>query len=286
MFGMNETVGRKLFAGAGDRLLVTSMFMTLQGEGPFRGQPAFFIRLAKCQLSCSFCDTYFDSGDWLTVPDVLAAALIVIERFFGGHIPDWMFDRRRGAILVVTGGEPTLQPNLYHLLDASHRFFRRAQVESNGLLAADLPDDTVLVISPKCREDANGVAIDYMAIHKRNIVRADALKFVMNADPNSPYSSVPDWAHEWADNTGKPVFISPMNIYLREPEQAKRLRAGKPPSMMTMEERSTVDEVISFWEEGLLDMKANEANHKHAANYAIRHGFIFNVQQQLFGAVA
>lgn len=56
MFGTNEIVGKKFFRDAtSDTLMVTSIFFTLQGEGPYSGMPALFIRLAKCNLSCNFC---------------------------------------------------------------------------------------------------------------------------------------------------------------------------------------------------------------------------------------
>lgn len=57
MFGRNEVVGLKFFEAEvkSSSLLVASMFLTLQGEGPFSGLPALFIRLAKCNLSCTFC---------------------------------------------------------------------------------------------------------------------------------------------------------------------------------------------------------------------------------------
>jgi 7-carboxy-7-deazaguanine synthase len=48
MFGINEIVGKQFFKDAKEgELLVTSRFFTLQGEGPYRGHPAYFIRLAK-----------------------------------------------------------------------------------------------------------------------------------------------------------------------------------------------------------------------------------------------
>jgi hypothetical protein len=106
----------------------------------------------------------------------------------------------------------------------------------------------------------------------------------MNADADSPYSSVPDWAHEWHAQTGKPVFVSPMNIYNDEPQKSKQLRASS--NQISLQERSTVDEKISFWEEGLLNMKANQANHEYAANYCAQHGFIFNMQLHLFASMA
>ena len=72
MFGMNEIVGLKYFRDAPpNTLTVTSRFYTLQGEGPFRGFPAYFVRLAKCNLACSFCDTYFDSGTVMSYDQIL-----------------------------------------------------------------------------------------------------------------------------------------------------------------------------------------------------------------------
>jgi len=43
-----------------------------------------------------------------------------------------------------------------------------------------------------------------------------------------------------------------------------------------------IDEVISFWEPGLLDLKANEANHAYAADYAMKHGLRVNLQMHLY----
>ena len=71
MFGTNEIIGKKYFKDAPKRsLFVTSMFFTLQGEGPYAGMPALFIRLTKCNLDCSFCDTFFDDGEWMTFAEL------------------------------------------------------------------------------------------------------------------------------------------------------------------------------------------------------------------------
>jgi hypothetical protein len=75
-----------------------------------------------------------------------------------------------------------------------------------------------------------------------------------------------------------------MNIYNDEPMKSKQLRAST--NQITLQERSTVDEVISFWEDGLLDMKSNQANHEYAAKYCAQHGFIFNMQLHLFASLA
>lgn len=294
MFGKNEIVGRRYFRDAQDKILVTSMFMTLQGEGPFRGEPAFFVRFSKCNLACSFCDTYFDSGDWYTIDDLHLNIVQGIHKFFGdinGDLtPTWaeygsalVPDKKRDMVLVITGGEPMLQANILPFLERMNKEFRATQIESNGIIPTKIPPETTLVVSPKCMEK-NGVAVTYLAPHPETLARADCLKFVMSADQDSPYSSIPDWALDWKRNTGKQVFISPMNIYLREPQKAKQLRSEK--NDISIEERSTIDEVISWWEPGLLDMEANEKNHKHAAQYCIHHGLTLNLQIHLFAGLA
>jgi hypothetical protein len=106
----------------------------------------------------------------------------------------------------------------------------------------------------------------------------------MNSDLESPYSSVPDWAHEFRANTGNPVFVSPMNIYNEEPQKSKQLRNTK--NHITIQERSTVDEVISWWTPNLINMQTAQANHEHVAKYCVTHGLVFNMQLHLFGNLA
>jgi len=94
MFGKNEIVGQKFFKDQ-DGLMVVSRFMTLQGEGPYRGYPAFFVRLAKCNLACSFCDTYFDNGDWFTVDELMKEVNGSIVDHFDGTLPAYMAGEKK-----------------------------------------------------------------------------------------------------------------------------------------------------------------------------------------------
>lgn len=289
MFGMNQRVGKSHFKEfKDDELLVTSKFYTLQGEGPYRGMPAYFIRLTYCNLQCHFCDTYFDSGDKLNFNSILKQAQLDIWDFYSKRnmkVPDWVLKTPSKVVLVITGGEPSLQKNLGNFLSWSNRVFYKSQIESNGIILANVPDETTYVVSPKCAEK-NGVSIKYFKPNPKVLERADCLKFVMSAPESkkySPYSEVPDWAHEWTKKTGKAIFVSPMNIYKKEPQKAKELRSNK--KDITIEERSTVDEVISFWEPDLLDMKANQRNHEYTAEYAMKYGFILNLQTHLYASL-
>lgn len=290
MFGRNEIVGQKYFDNAGDKIFVTSIFFTLQGEGPYRGEPAVFVRFAKCQLACSFCDTYFDSGDWLTIEEINNRIHTAIETHFSGEIPVWanetqtgeIITKKRNMVLVVTGGEPMLQKNIVPFLEYMNQRFKHTQIESNGLLWQDIPAETTLVCSPKCNEKS-GKPTKYLQPNAQVMGRADCLKFVMNADPDSPYSEIPSWAHDYAQ-TGKSIFISPMNVYNSEPARSKELRSIK--NDITLEERSEVDEKISFWDPGLLNMEENQRNHEYTARYCMKYGFTYNLQLHLYASLA
>lgn len=290
MFGLNHRVGKAFFNEAKqDELLVTSRFFTLQGEGPYRGHPAYFIRLAKCNLACSFCDTYFDSGEWKNFTSLLGEADQVIEQFFENRhlaVPSWAQGFAKKMVLVITGGEPSLQRNLSAFLESAQPYFQTTQIESNGIsVLPDLPQSTTLVVSPKCLEK-KGHVIRYLEPSPKMLERADYLKFVMSAPENdkyAPYSEIPVWAHEWTKKTNKPIFISPMNIYQKEPQRVKVIRdEGRD---LTMAERSDINEVVSFWEPELLDLQKNQRNHEYAAEYCMKYGFILNLQIHLYASL-
>jgi hypothetical protein len=100
----------------------------------------------------------------------------------------------------------------------------------------------------------------------------------------NPYSTIPDWAHDWKKRTGKEIFCSPMNIYNSFPQKIKLLHAEN--KTITMEQRSTVDEIISFWEPGLLNLEDNQTNHEYTAKYCMEHGFRLNLQMHLYASLA
>jgi len=210
------------------------------------------------------CDTFFDHGEEMTFGEITFKITDSIENYYNGKPPTWAVRRR--LPLVITGGEPMLQPNLADFVKSVGNTFKCVQIETNGTQPpGDLPEETVLVVSPKCLQK-KGKAPRYLMPRKETRDRADCLKFVMSADKESPYSEVPDWAHDWHELTGKPIFISPMNIYSRQPTKQK--------------------EVVSFWETGLLNMEENKLNHEYSARYCVEHGYTLNLQLQLYASLA
>ncbi len=143
MFGKNPV--RKQRLDPSGNLRVQEVFQTIQGEGPFSGCPAVFVRLAGCNLRCHFCDTDFESG-WENVmaPKDLAAA--VMRKVWESGI----------KLIVITGGEPLLQ-NLEPFLSLVTLMppYCKVQIETAGTVWPDglegypFYDDLDLVVSPK-----------------------------------------------------------------------------------------------------------------------------------------
>ena len=107
----------------GKSLWVQEIFYTLQGEGPFCGRPSVFVRLGGCNLRCSWCDTDFESSEWVPA---LEEILAQIEKIRPSHC----------KLIVITGGEPFRQ-NLAPLVNALLGRDLEVQIETNGTLWVD-----------------------------------------------------------------------------------------------------------------------------------------------------
>jgi 7-carboxy-7-deazaguanine synthase len=106
-------------AAAPERLRLTEIFLSLQGESNSVGWPTVFVRLTGCPLRCQYCDTTysFHGGDWWEIDAILAE----VARLGVGHV-------------CVTGGEPLAQKRctilLQRLCDAGYS----VSLETSGAL--------------------------------------------------------------------------------------------------------------------------------------------------------
>lgn len=281
MFGTNQITGQKPFKTAPmNSLLVTSIFYTLQGEGPFSGRPAMFVRLAKCNLACSFCDTYFDKGDWLTFEEIEQRIYAEVDSHYTNSDIDL-----KDLVLVVTGGEPFLQPNLTGFLLSQAGRWAEMQIESNGLIEQRIPLGVTLVVSPKCSdpmlpERGSIKRGHYLKPRPELLRRTDCLKFVVDANPLNAYHRPPPWADLWRSETGRPIYISPMNAY-QMPVQLLKQRESKA-DFLAQRNRN---ERVSFWTPGLLDRDRNQANHEYAAELCLQNGYRLSLQTHLYASL-
>ncbi len=78
-----------------NRLPVMEMFYTVQGEGYHTGTSAFFIRLAGCDVGCTWCDV---KESWeVSSNQILPVTSIVDEAL-----------KHPARVVVITGGEPCM----------------------------------------------------------------------------------------------------------------------------------------------------------------------------------
>lgn len=110
-------------AATADRLKITEIFLSLQGEARDAGWPTVFVRLTGCPLRCQYCDTAyaFFGGEWRDIDGILAEVASHGVR----HV-------------CVTGGEPLAQKRCLDLLRRLCDAGYRVSLETSG--AIDISD--------------------------------------------------------------------------------------------------------------------------------------------------
>ncbi|QDH70893.1 7-carboxy-7-deazaguanine synthase QueE [Marilutibacter alkalisoli] len=106
-------------AASPDRLRITEVFLSLQGESRSIGWPTVFVRLTGCPLRCQYCDTAyaFHGGEWWTIDAILAE----VARHGARHV-------------CVTGGEPLAQKRCIGLLERLCDAGYEVSLETSGAI--------------------------------------------------------------------------------------------------------------------------------------------------------
>ena len=102
-----------------ERLKLTEVFLSLQGEARDSGWPTVFVRLTGCPLRCQYCDTAyaFHGGEWWDIDAILAE----VARHGVRHV-------------CVTGGEPLAQKRCIALLEKLCDAGYTVSLETSGAL--------------------------------------------------------------------------------------------------------------------------------------------------------
>ena len=236
----------KLTQGFIGKLDVHSIFHTIQGEGPFCGTPAIFIRLAGCNLRCPGCDTDYTSTRRQMYPYEILEALRLIPH--------------KTKLIVVTGGEPFRQTMLRHLLYRLVRNKYYVQIETNGTLR---PQNLITATNNKHKDlgpcgyntnpcERNGVYIVVSPkagrVHTSIWENACCAKYVI---------SHKDYNH----NTGLPLHAlqHPANPHVAYPPNNFK----KPVYLQPMDEQDKI---------------YNERNLDLAVKCCLEHGYILQLQ--------
>lgn len=184
---------------------VSELFTSIQGEGEVIGIPSHFIRLYRCDLTCSWCDskyTWVRQDQAIEGKDYVAMDLEAIL--------EWLAKEPKAPLVTLTGGEPLLQPILPLVAALDHRNYQ-VVVETNGLHA---PEPALLevvhhwAVSPKLRNA--GMEMQWGPLDWLGKARNAYLKFVI-CDPATDLPEV----QEFVERRGLPstkVILQPNGL--------------------------------------------------------------------------
>lgn len=192
VLALNSQPIEKVYKGQGGNahsLDVIKIWPTIQGEGPFAGRPAVFVRLAGCNLMCPWCDTDYTTDRKLMGLYSLVARIQEV-------CP------KNCELVVLTGGEPFRQdiaPLCYQLWAAG----LNVQIETNGTAWQNsfeniMGSKPTIVCSPKTG-----------FLHGDLLCHIDAYKYVVQAGFVDPKDGLPTSALGNKTPPARPAFWPP-----------------------------------------------------------------------------
>jgi 7-carboxy-7-deazaguanine synthase len=202
---------------ATERVRITEIFRSLQGEGATAGAPTVFVRLTGCPLRCVYCDTAyaFHGGESRSVDDVIATVAGL-----GSHH------------VCVTGGEPLAQPGclsvLTRLCDAGHE----VSLETSGALDIAAVDPRVSRVLD-LKTPGSGECERNLWENIGQLTAHDQIKFVL-CDRND-FDWAVDQIHQRRLDGICPIWFSPVWESLNPRDLADWIVAEQPPVRLQLQ---------------------------------------------------
>ncbi len=117
-------------------LFINEIFLSIQGESTYAGEPCAFVRLGRCDLRCRWCDTEyaFHEGVAMSIPEIEA----VVQAY-------------PTDLVEITGGEPLLQDNVHLLVERLIQDGKKVLIETGGHRdISGVHSDSTLIYDVKC----------------------------------------------------------------------------------------------------------------------------------------
>jgi 7-carboxy-7-deazaguanine synthase len=175
-------------------LYVVEQFLSVQGESSYAGKLCWFIRLAGCNLNCSYCDTKyakkFSDGSLISITTLVEKAVA------------------SGAeIIEVTGGEPLLQAGVAELCEELLTTGLTILMETNGSLAIDkLPCGVIKVMDVKL--PSSGASDNICYANFNQLSSHDEVKFVISN--RADYDFAKQIVAKYLAGTEREILFSPV----------------------------------------------------------------------------
>jgi len=178
---------------------VCEIFSSIQGESSCSGMPCTFIRMAGCNLRCSYCDTKYayDEGIELTEAEIINEVELIGVQF-----------------VAITGGEPLLQEETLHLIERLLNEGFKVLIETNGSMSIkDIDSRAVIILDIKT--PGSGM-MNEMDIYNLDYIKpTDEIKFVITDRADYEWSK--DIMHKYKLKCGERILFSPA-FGILEPE--------------------------------------------------------------------
>lgn len=155
-------------------MLISEIFLSIQGESTYMGLPCAFVRFAGCNLSCNWCDTAYarDSakGIELTIDEIVKE----VKKF-------------PPRLVELTGGEPLLQPGAGKLANRLFEEGYTVLIETNGSISLEGLDSRVIkIVDVKCPSSGHGGS--FLMENLNYITEQDEIKFVIKDRADYEYA--------------------------------------------------------------------------------------------------
>lgn len=153
----------RLLGCMNETLNITEVFQSVQGESSYVGYPTTFIRLAACNLRCTWCDTPYSFGKGTS--ESLETIVAQVEE--------------NGCRFVcITGGEPLLQKGVHLLMNRLVEKKYRVSLETGGSLPIqDVHPGIKIILDVKC--PGSGMSHKNDITNFKFLKAKDEVKFVI-----------------------------------------------------------------------------------------------------------
>ena len=182
-----------------NKLNISEIFYSIQGESSYAGFPCVFIRLSGCNLRCTYCDADYtwQEGE----PENIGTVLVSIEQY-------------PCDLVEVTGGEPLFQENCLELLSKLISRKKTVLLESNGSFSiVNVSPEVIVILDVKCPDSGSKDSFhpDNIRLITDRIDKTPnscELKFVLSTQADFLYAK--DFIHKNNLINRLPILFSPV----------------------------------------------------------------------------
>ncbi len=176
-----------------DQLQINEIFHSVQGESRHAGRPCVFVRLTACNLRCTWCDTAyaFEQGEGMSYTAILDR----VARFGTRYV-------------LITGGEPLLQPQVHGLIAELVDRGYEVGIETGGSLdVASLDPRVTIIMDVKC--PGSGMQEHNLWGNIEKLKSTDEVKFVLADRHDYEWAREVIAQHHLTERCG--VLLSPVH---------------------------------------------------------------------------